>query len=88
MRGLLIAGTLVEITLVVAVLAIYLVKIARSLRSTAAALAKVSFGVQAIETQCAPIGPSVVRINGQLGTVANALSQLAALADRAASHRG
>jgi hypothetical protein len=87
MRGLLVAGTLVEIALVVAVLAVYLARIARSLRSTAVTLAKVSFGVRAIETQCAPIGPSVVRINGQLETVAGALDQLAALADGAAPAR-
>jgi len=80
MRGLLIAGTLVEIALVVVVLAVYLLRIAISLRSTAATLAKVSFGVHAIETQCAPIGPGVLRINGQLTTVAGALDQLASLA--------
>ncbi len=85
MRELLIAGSLVEIALVVLVLAVYLVRIARSLRSTAAALAKVSFGVRAIETQCAPIGPSVVRINGQLEIVAGALEKLAVLADGAGS---
>lgn len=83
MRRLLIAGTLVEVALVVAVLAFYLFRIAASLRKTAATLAKVSFGVHAIETQCAPIGPGVVRINGQLATVAGALDQLAALANEA-----
>lgn len=80
MRVLLIIGTLVELALVAAVLVVYLVKVARSLRATAALLAKVSFGVAAIETQCASIGPNVVRINDQLGTVAGALAKLAELA--------
>lgn len=82
MRVLLIIGTLVEIALVFTVLAVYLIKIARSLRSSAAALAKVSFGVAAIETECAPIGPSVVHLNDQLRTVAGALGRLAELTAR------
>lgn len=88
MRTLLIIGTAVEIALVVVVLAVYLVAITRSLRRTTAYLAKVSFGVRAIESQCAPIGPSVVRINGQLATIAGALSELGDLAEAAADGSG
>lgn len=84
MRALLVLLTAVEILLVVIVLATYLVRIDRSLRRTARNLGKVSFGVRAIETQCAPIGPVVGRINGQLTGIAEALSGVAALAARRA----
>ena len=84
MRALLILGTLVEIALVVGAIAVYLGRVAASLERTSALLAKVTFGVRAIETQCEPIGPSVVRINGQLGVIAGALDGVAGLAEAAA----
>ncbi|MBA2387773.1 MAG: hypothetical protein H0V69_11890 [Acidimicrobiia bacterium] len=84
MRTLLIIGTLVEIALVIGALAVYLVLIARSLRATSALLGKVTFGVRAIETQCQSIGPSVIRINGQLGVITGALDGVAGLAEAAA----
>lgn len=43
-----------------------------------------SFGVRAIETQCAPIGPGVTRINEQLVGIAGALDGVAGLAERTA----
>lgn len=82
MRTLLIILTAVEIALVVVVLAVYLVKIAQSLRAIAGYLGKVNFGVRAIESQCAPIGPSVTRINQQLTTIAQALGGVAGLAEQ------
>ncbi len=84
MRTLLTVLTVVEIALVVGALALYLVLISRSLRATSALLAKVTFGVRAIETQCEPIGPSVVKINGQLAVIAGALDGIAGLAEAAA----
>ena len=81
MRTLLIVLTVVEIVLVVGALAFYLVRIARSLRAASANLAKVTFGVRAIETQCASIGPSVVKVNGQLATIAGALDAIATKAE-------
>lgn len=83
MRTLLIVGTVVEILLVAAVLAIYLAAVARSLTRTSALLGKVAFGVRAIETQCEAIGPAVTRINGQLETIAGALDGVATLAEAA-----
>lgn len=80
MTPLLIALSLLEVILLVAVLAAYLVAIARSLRRTAVLLGKVSFGVRAIEGQTTPIGPRVVRINTQLATIASALDELSELA--------
>jgi uncharacterized protein YoxC len=82
---LLVVLTVVEVLALVITLALYLVAITRTLRRTSRTLAKVSFGVRAIETQCAPIGPSVTRINGQLDTIAGALAGVAGLAGAAAS---
>lgn len=85
MTALLIVLTLLEIVIVVGVLVAYLVAISRSLRRTAVLLGKVSFGVRAIETQCAPIGPSVLTINSQLAGISAALSTVTGLADQAAA---
>ena len=84
MRGLLVALTIVEIVLVVVVLVYYLVRIAASLRRTAALLGKVYFGIRAIETQTNVIGPSVSKVNEQLGGIADALADLTDLATAAA----
>lgn len=81
MKALLITLTIVEIVIVVAVLAYYLLRIAASLRRTSVLLGKVAFGVRAIETQCSSIGPSVLTINDQLTGVAAALSAVTGLAE-------
>lgn len=78
MTWLLIVLTAIEVLLVAAVLVGYLVAIARSLRKAADALAKVDFGVRAIETQVAPIGPRVLQLNGQLEALAQAVPALVA----------
>jgi len=83
MRTLLIVLTALEIVLFIVVLAIYLNRIATSLKRISAALAKVTFGVRAIESQTAPIGPGVVKVNGQLAVIAGALDGVAALAEHA-----
>ena len=82
MIPLLIVLTVVEVVLVVVVLGVYLVKIAESLRATIRYLAKVSFGVRAIETQCQTLGPSLTAINGQLEAIAGELAHLEQLAAR------
>ena len=84
MRTWLIAATVAEIVLVVAVLAYYLIRISESLRNTAASLAKVTFGVRAVETQCSSIGPSVLSINEKLGVIAGAVTGLADQAEELA----
>ncbi len=84
MTALLVTLTIVEIAVVLVVLVYYLMRIAASLRRTSVLLGKVSFGVRAIETQCNVIGPSVLRVNEQLGGVAQALGDLTELADAAA----
>lgn len=76
MTALLVVLTVTEIVLFVGVLAYFLVRIAASLQRTSSNLAKVSFGVRAIETQCSSIGPSVTRVNEQLTGIAAALGTL------------
>ena len=83
MRGLLVTLTIVEIAIVAVVLVYYLARIAASLRRTSVLLGKVAFGVRAIETQTQVIGPAVVKVNGQLEGVADALADLTDLADAA-----
>ena len=76
-RNTLIAATLAEVVLLVAVLAGYLIAIAVRLRSISSTLGKVTFGVRAIDTQTKPIGPRLGEINGALGQVAEALQAVA-----------
>ena len=76
--------TIVEIAGLVVVLAIYLTTIARLLNSISANLARITFGVRAVETQCAVIGPAVDRINGNLADTANGLNEAAVAAERLA----
>ena len=77
-RNTLIAATLAEVVLLVAVLAGYLIAIAVRLRSISSTLGKVTFGVRAIDTQTKPIGPRLGEINGALAQVAQALQTVAA----------
>ncbi len=77
MNTVLIVVTLVEVLLLVAVLAGYLIAIAATLRKVSSTLGLVTFGVRAIETQTASIGPALRDVNGALGQVADALQQAA-----------
>ena len=76
--------SLLEIGLLVIVLATYLTVIGHQLDSIAASLARVTFGVRAVETMCAVIGPATDRINGNLQDVASGLQEAAAQAERLA----
>lgn len=76
--------SVVEIATLVIVLAIYLSVIARQLNSISANLARITFGVRAVETQCAVIGPAVERINGNLVDTANGLTAAAVQAEKLA----
>jgi hypothetical protein len=73
MRRTLVALTLGEVVALVAVLAGYLIAIAAGLRRVSALLARVTFGVRAIETQTEPIGPALRDINTALADAAGAL---------------
>ena len=86
MRNVLISLTVVEIVLVIAVLAFYLIRISASLHETARHLAKSTYGVRAVETQCSSIGPSVTKINEQLATFTGALGGVATRAETIAEN--
>lgn len=76
--------TVAEIGVLVGTLAYFLNVVARQLNRICASLAKVTFGVRAVETQCAVIGPAVDRINGNLADTAQGLTDAAAMAERLA----
>ena len=76
--------TVFEIVLVIGTLAYFLSVVSRQLMSISATLGKITFGVRAVETQCAVIGPAADEINANLTeTVAN-LGQAAVGARRRA----
>jgi len=79
-----VAATVFEIALVVLTLAYFLNRVAGQLVHIAATLAKVTFGVRAVETQCAVIGPAADRVNANLGEAAGGLEKAAVLAERLA----
>lgn len=79
-----VTATVAEIVLIVLTLAYYLNRVARQLNHISATLAKVTFGVRAVETQCAVIGPAADRINANLGEAAAGLEKAAVLAERLA----
>ena len=76
--------SLLEIAALVIVLAIYLTVIGHQLSSISRTLAKITFGVRAVETMCAVIGPATDRINGNLVDIAGALQECASQAERLA----
>jgi hypothetical protein len=82
---LLVFFTVFEIALVVLTLAYFLNRVARQLNHISATLAKVTFGVRAVETQCAVIGPAADRVNANLGEAAAGLEKAAVLAERLAA---
>ncbi len=76
--------TVLEIALLVAVLAWFLARIAKLLVSIASTCGKITFGVRAVETQCAVIGPTTDRINSGLAELNSKLDQAASEAERRA----
>jgi len=78
-------ATVFEIGLVVLTLCYFLNRVARQLVAITKVLAKVTFGVRAVETQCAVIGPAADRINANLGEAAGGLEKAAVLAERLAA---
>lgn len=78
--------TVVEVVLLVAVLAGYLIALTVRLDSVARSLAKVAWGVRAVESEVSSIGPSVTRINAVLAELTEEiLPGVAAKAERLAS---
>lgn len=81
---LLVTLTVIEIVALVAVLAFFLILIARHLRSVADSLAKITFGVRAVEQQVSVVGPGVTKVNQTLEEIAGALPGIAAKAEAVA----
>jgi len=73
--------TVTEIVLLVGVLATFLNIVAKQLNRISANLARIAWGVRAVEVMCGVIGPAVDRINGNLVDVNNDLTRAAAAAE-------
>lgn len=65
--------TIIEVVVLVAALAIYLVLLTRRLRSISRNLSKVAWGVRAVEVEVGAIEPAVGRINGLLRELTDGL---------------
>ncbi|HEX3540288.1 MAG TPA: hypothetical protein VHT75_07560 [Acidimicrobiales bacterium] len=76
--------SVVDVLLLVIVLAYFLNRVARLLNSISATLGKVTFGVRAVESQCAVIGPAADQINANLTVAAGNLERAAMAAERLA----
>ncbi len=76
--------TLLVIVGFVATLGTFLFILANQLKSIAANLAKITFGVRAVETQCAVIGPAADRINENLAQSAEGIIAAAGAAEKMA----
>jgi hypothetical protein len=76
--------TVLEILLFVAVLGFFLNRITQQLVSVNKTLAKITFGVRAVETQCHAIGPAADRINANLSSIAAGLEDAASRTERLA----
>lgn len=88
MTSLQIALTLIDIVSLVVVLVYFLNRIARQLYSISATLGKITFGVRAVETQCAVIGPATDIINANLSEAARHLTKSADLCSNLADDLG
>lgn len=68
--------TVLETVVFLAVLAGYLIKIQRILRTIAQTLAKTAMGVRAIETQTDPIGSNLAVVNERLAALSGSFASL------------
>jgi hypothetical protein len=82
MQAALVVLSIVEVALVLGALAYYLTRIGSSLRRTRASLADVSWGVRAVESHTAVIGPTVGKLNASLSDILDALSGVAEMAEQ------
>lgn len=76
--------TVIEIVLLVAVLAFFLILLTRRLRDVVENLARISFGVRAVETQVGNVGPTVSEMNDRLAEITPMVSAAADRAERSA----
>lgn len=83
-KGLLTFLTVVEIVGLVVVLALYLILVAKQLRSIAATLAEVTWGARAVERQLRAVDSNIGQMNFALEEVAQALPGVVEKAERVA----
>lgn len=83
MTALLVVLTVLEVVVFVGVLAAYLLKVQRILRTISQTLAKLAMGVRAIERQTRPLGSGLLGVNDRLTRLGVALGEL----ERAAARR-
>lgn len=76
--------SLLEIAVLVGTLAIFLNIVARQLNRICATLAKITFGVRAVEQMVQNISPNTDRLNASLSEAASALNDVAGQAERLA----
>lgn len=79
--------TALDVLVFVAVLAFFLNRISGQLKSIGANLGKITFGVRAVETQCAVIGPATEEINRGLEEVEAGLTMAAERAEELVDQR-
>lgn len=84
-QSVLVTLTVVQVVVLVAVLAGYLIVLTRRLRSITVSLSKIAWGVRAVEVEVGSIGPSVTEINRLLTVLTDdLLPEVAALAQERA----
>lgn len=83
-KGLLTFLTVVEIVGLVVILALYLILVAKQLRSIAATLAEVTWGARAVERQLRAVDSNIGQMNFALEEVAQALPSVVEKAERVA----
>jgi methyl-accepting chemotaxis protein len=76
--------SLLEIAVLVGTLAIFLNIVARQLNRICSTLAKITFGVRAVEQMVENISPNSDRLNASLSEVSSALNDVAGQAERLA----
>lgn len=86
-QGLLTVLTVVEIVALVVVLAIYLLIVAKQLRSIAATLAEVTWGARAVERQLRAVRSNIAQVNWALEEVSETLPHVVEKAERAGHER-
>ena len=84
-KGLLTFLTVAEILALVIVLALYLIIVAKQLRSIASTLAEVTWGARAVERQLRAVDSNINQMNFALEEVAQTLPSAVEKAERAGS---
>lgn len=83
-HGTLVTLSVVEILLLVAVLALFLLLLTRRLRQVVDSLARIAFGVRAVETQVGLVSPATTEVNERLAELTRAVAEAADRAEELA----